>query len=116
MRVPNDKKLTQRVPDLDLVLGGHDHTSENYNINDTLLLKSGTDFREFSIIDVTLDCTQEMMDAAPQESVVNYTKNIIVSFERVQITKQFEQQQSLQLIIDDYSMILDQNLSKVAGF
>ena len=30
MRVPNDKKLTDEVPELDLVLGGHDHDYEHY--------------------------------------------------------------------------------------
>ena len=25
MRLPNDKKLAEQVPEIDLILGGHDH-------------------------------------------------------------------------------------------
>jgi len=55
MRMPNDKKLTQKVKDLDIVLGGHDHCSDTVHINNALLCKSGSDFREFSIISVDLN-------------------------------------------------------------
>jgi len=54
MRIPNDRKLAEQVPEIDLVLGGHDHQSisemsENSGI---CIVKSGTDFEEFS--DLTL--------------------------------------------------------------
>ena len=55
MRLPNDKRLADKVEDLDIILGGHDHMSTVVNINDTLICKSGTDFREFSIIKVRMN-------------------------------------------------------------
>ena len=47
MRLPNDKRLAQQCPDLNLVLGGHDH---NYVQLDTQppIVKSGTDFRQLT--------------------------------------------------------------------
>ena len=50
MRVPNDIKLAEEAPEIDLILGGHDHVYEKYFVNETLMLKSGADFRNFSFL------------------------------------------------------------------
>lgn len=52
MRAPNDLHLGAQVPGIDLILGGHDHhySIERCHPNKTLLFKSGTDFRELSLI------------------------------------------------------------------
>jgi 5'-nucleotidase len=55
MRIKNDNNLADKVPELDLILGGHDHVDEEWNINDVFLLKSGTDFRQFSIIKIRMN-------------------------------------------------------------
>jgi 5'-nucleotidase len=46
----NDLKLAKNVKGIDLILGGHDHLIVHEKINDSVLIKSGTDFRNFSII------------------------------------------------------------------
>lgn len=48
MRAPNDVKLAESVPEINLVLGGHDHGRLEQWVGPqrTLVLKSGTDFRE----------------------------------------------------------------------
>ncbi|KAI8471753.1 MAG: Metallo-dependent phosphatase-like protein [Monoraphidium minutum] len=56
MREPSDARLAAEVAGIDLVLGGHDHF---YSVratqpHGTLLVKSGTDFREYSVITLTL--------------------------------------------------------------
>lgn len=52
MRAPNDHLLAAEVPEIQLVLGGHDHDYlvERTEPHGTMLIKSGTDFREFSVI------------------------------------------------------------------
>ena len=32
MRLPNDKKLAEQVPEIDLILGGHDHHYMAHNV------------------------------------------------------------------------------------
>eukprot|EP00775_Hariotina_reticulata_P012277 gene12277-12413_t len=62
MRAPNDLLLLQQVPEIDAVLGGHDHNSQA-SINalvevvaphDNLLCKSGTDFKELTLVTITM--------------------------------------------------------------
>lgn len=52
MRAPNDAALAAAVPEIQLILGGHDHDYQVHctEPHGTMLFKSGTDFREFSLI------------------------------------------------------------------
>nr|XP_049701815.1 snake venom 5'-nucleotidase isoform X1 [Helicoverpa armigera] len=52
MRTPNDIKLAEGCNDIDLILGGHDHVYEVLHINNKYVVKSGTDFRQFSKISI----------------------------------------------------------------
>lgn len=51
-REPNDIKLAEKTEGLiDLILGGHDHMYSNAYIKGTHVLRSGSDFKEFSYIE-----------------------------------------------------------------
>ncbi|CAI8034918.1 Probable 5'-nucleotidase, partial [Geodia barretti] len=52
MRWHNDRRLAREVPEIDLILGGHDHDYQREMVNNTLVIKSGSDFRDFSQITV----------------------------------------------------------------
>ncbi|GFR40976.1 hypothetical protein Agub_g1641 [Astrephomene gubernaculifera] len=54
MREPNDRKLAAEVPEFHLVLGGHDHHYVTGFIepHNNLMVKSGTDFRDLSVIEI----------------------------------------------------------------
>lgn len=47
-----DIKLAKSVKGIDLILGGHDHLIVHEKVNESVLVKSGSDFRNFSIIQV----------------------------------------------------------------
>ena len=55
MRVPNMLKLAESVGDFDLLLGGHDHFYHLDIVNETICLISGTDFRDFTSINIFFD-------------------------------------------------------------
>lgn len=56
MRLPNDRILAEACQDeIDLILGGHDHGQVCETIGKVTLVKSGTDFEEFSDISVDLN-------------------------------------------------------------
>lgn len=44
MRIPQERKLAQEVPEIDLMFGGHDHIYHEEMVGDVFFLKSGTDF------------------------------------------------------------------------
>lgn len=48
----NDIQLAKQVKGIDLILGGHDHLIASEKINQAVLVKSGTDFKNFSIIKI----------------------------------------------------------------
>ncbi|GLC44357.1 hypothetical protein PLESTB_000478100 [Pleodorina starrii] len=54
MREANDRKLAAEMPEFHIVLGGHDHhyVSEFIEPHNNLLVKSGTDFRDLSVVEV----------------------------------------------------------------
>ncbi|KAH6857163.1 Metallo-dependent phosphatase-like protein [Chaetomium sp. MPI-CAGE-AT-0009] len=54
MREPNDNKLAAQLggENIDLILGGHDHFYAHSFINGTHVLRSGSDFKQLSYIEV----------------------------------------------------------------
>lgn len=116
MRNPRDIKLAQEVPELDLVLGGHDHNTVNFQPNNTLVKKSGSDFREFTLIKLT-KFEEDTSKFADFENVVSaetkefehrigvvvkdITKydriyqTLVAEFKTVEITSEFERDQEL---------------------
>lgn len=53
MREPNDQKLaTQMGGEIDLILGGHDHFYAHSLINGTHVLRSGSDFKQLSYLEL----------------------------------------------------------------
>lgn len=57
MRAPNDVNLLSKVGDIDVVLGGHDHSYlvQHVEPHGNLLVKSGTDFRDLTCLWVEID-------------------------------------------------------------
>ena len=48
----NDIKLAKKFPEIDLILGGHDHLKVHEKINNSILVKSGTNFKNFSFLEI----------------------------------------------------------------
>lgn len=51
-RRPADEALAKEVPEIDLILGGHDHHRMVLHTNKTPLIKSGSDFEFLSVVKV----------------------------------------------------------------
>jgi 5'-nucleotidase len=54
MREPNDVRLARNIDGIHLILGGHDHHYNHQEMSDVHILKSGSEFREFSTIDIKI--------------------------------------------------------------
>jgi hypothetical protein len=77
MRVPNDRKLSNRSKEIDLFLGGHDHIYyHEKTLNGNLFIKSGADFRNFSLINIEFrDPTKDELKLMPQGPITD--KNVV---------------------------------------
>ncbi|XP_066142642.1 mannosylglucosyl-3-phosphoglycerate phosphatase isoform X2 [Euwallacea fornicatus] len=100
MRTPNDIKLAENCNEIDLILGGHDHVYEINMIHDKYLIKSGTDFRQFSKITVNF------------EKIKNGGKPE-VTVEAVDVTSQFLEDTKLKEKLDKYSSVVQSRMDDV---
>ncbi|KAL0277625.1 UNVERIFIED_CONTAM: hypothetical protein PYX00_004852 [Menopon gallinae] len=97
MRTPNDEILAQKVADIDLILGGHDHVYEISKVNNKHIIKSGTDFRQFSKISL------------------NFSNNAEVTVEQINITKQYNEDPAMAKHLEKYLSIFEGKLNEVLG-
>lgn len=88
MRTPNDVKLAENCNEIDLILGGHDHVYEIKYVNNKYIVKSGTDFRQFSKITINFD---RLNCGTPE-----------VNIEEINVTSAFSEDQALKEKLDKY--------------
>ena len=96
MRLPNDRILAENCSEIDLILGGHDHSTVHEVVNGVTIVKSGSDFEEFSDLSI---------DVSTRE----------VRRERVLITEQFLPDPEVEKHVLYYTKELNSKLDKVCG-
>ncbi|XP_045472660.1 mannosylglucosyl-3-phosphoglycerate phosphatase isoform X3 [Harmonia axyridis] len=101
MRTPNDIKLAENCDQIDLILGGHDHVFEVLHVNGKYIIKSGTDFRNFSKISVNFEKTSS---GRPE-----------VAIEEVQVTSAFPEDPVLKEIVEKYTSVIESKMNDVLG-
>jgi len=89
MRTPNDIELAKHCPKIDLILGGHDHVFETINVEGTHIIKSGTDFRQFSKISIVKER--------------NKNGKIDLNVEQVDVTSSYQDDENLKMELAKYS-------------
>ncbi|KAK7498038.1 hypothetical protein BaRGS_00010626 [Batillaria attramentaria] len=82
MRWPNDERLAEEAPEIDIILGGHDHDYDIKEVNGKYVLKSGTDFRNLSKL-----------------TLVKNGHGWSVDVERVDLTSDFPQDPDMEEIV-----------------
>ncbi|XP_071447888.1 mannosylglucosyl-3-phosphoglycerate phosphatase isoform X1 [Hetaerina americana] len=104
MRTPNDRKLAENVDEIDLILGGHDHVYEVLMVENKYIVKSGTDFRQFSKITLTFP------------SGISTGKGAVdVKIEEINVTSQFEEDEQLLQQLEKYSGMVEGRMEEVLG-
>ncbi|KAJ8926041.1 hypothetical protein NQ315_009896 [Exocentrus adspersus] len=101
MRTPNDVKLAENCDDIDLILGGHDHVYEIRQVNGKYIIKSGTDFRQFSKITVNFDKT----GADVPEVVI----------EEINVTSHIQEDPKLKEKLEKYTSMIEGKMDEVLG-
>jgi 5'-nucleotidase len=70
--MPDDVRLVQEVPGLDLVIGGHDHLFTQQQVGSTWITKADADAKSVIVYDVTVDA-KGRMHTAPLRVVLDST-------------------------------------------
>nr|CAD7195994.1 unnamed protein product [Timema douglasi] len=86
MRTPNDIRLAENVNEIDLILGGHDHVYEIKQVHGKYIIKSGTDFRQFSKVTLSFD-----------------KMTVDVSVEEINVTSSMEEDSTLKLMLEQFT-------------
>lgn len=105
MRVPNDELLAHEVPEIDIILGGHDH---HYDVkpvgpHGTYVLKSGTDFRDITVLQLTFTDN-------PGSRAFEVTHT-----EHVEIVSSIEEDPEMKVFVDDCMAKLGAAMDVVIG-
>mmetsp|Transcript_141091 Transcript_141091/g.367249 ORF Transcript_141091/g.367249 Transcript_141091/m.367249 type:complete len:1799 (+) Transcript_141091:59-5455(+) len=105
MRVPNDELLAHEVPEVDLILGGHDH---HYDVkpvgpHSTYVLKSGTDFRDITVLQI------EFTDAVGQRSVS------VVDVAHVEVVASIPEDPKVKCFVDECVAKVGAAMDKIIG-
>ncbi|KAK6633160.1 hypothetical protein RUM43_012904 [Polyplax serrata] len=98
MRTPNDINLAEKVNDIDLILGGHDHVYEVLKINNKHIVKSGTDFRQFSKISL------DFGSPVP-----------LVSVEEVNVSSSYKEDPIMVKLLEKYTGMFEGKLQEILG-
>ncbi|XP_026333736.1 snake venom 5'-nucleotidase-like [Hyposmocoma kahamanoa] len=98
MRTPNDIKLAEGDTEIDLILGGHDHVYEVTKVNNKYIIKSGTDFRQFSKICISFTGDSKQVDIAD-----------------IPVTSDFPEDEVLKAKVEKYSAMIEGKMDEVLG-
>ena len=114
MRVPNDTRLATEVPEIHLILGGHDHHYELTRVGQVTMLKSGSDFREFSQITVRFSSSSSS-SSKERESPVSESTRPTFEIEKHEITSNIEPDEELQSVVDEYMALVEEGMNEEMG-
>ncbi|GBP80721.1 hypothetical protein EVAR_57192_1, partial [Eumeta japonica] len=98
MRTPNDIKLAEGCNEIDLILGGHDHVYEVIEVNNKYIVKSGTDFRQFSKITISFENDTTRVD-----------------IHDVHVTSLYPEDPVLKEKVEKYSSLIEGKMDEVLG-
>lgn len=74
--MPNDVLLAEQVADIDLILGGHDHNYNHRLVNKTWIIKSGTDFRNLTRIELSANLNVNKIEKYTIDSSIDEDEEI----------------------------------------
>lgn len=102
MRQPNDTRLAKEAADcVDLILGGHDHHYEVFEENGVLVCKSGTDFKDATVVDLSFHD--------------DHRKPTVSSHYRVVVDSTIAEDDHVKSIVDSFAKQCETSLDEPVG-
>eukprot|EP01065_Artemidia_motanka_P017572 TRINITY_DN2100_c5_g1_i1.p1 TRINITY_DN2100_c5_g1~~TRINITY_DN2100_c5_g1_i1.p1 ORF type:complete len:876 (+),score=253.67 TRINITY_DN2100_c5_g1_i1:176-2803(+) len=104
MRTPNDKLLAEAMTGVDVILGGHDHDYEHFVTAGTHVVKSGSDFRWFSVVTLIIPGLR-MLEGHSEDIPVD------VQVRKFDITSEYDSDPGMVQIVKDNEEAIHKRLS-----
>lgn len=111
-RRPNDIRLADSVPEIDIILGGHDHDYEIIKRSNCYIIKSGTDFREFSKIKLKID--GNYLNSKRNNSRLELNNFLDLEIEQIKCLN-YEPNLELKNKLNKFITTIDEKMGKVLG-
>jgi len=99
MRQVNDTILAEKAIGIDIILGGHDHDFFLNTINGITVLKSGSDFQDFSVVTATF----------PRDGKPNF------DVQRISVTSDYAEDPAVKTEVEKYTS-MQPNVSRPFKF
>lgn len=99
MDMAEDRALAEAVPGIDLILGGHDHEPLHEVVNNTLIWKTGSDFRTLGALKVFVIPGQKAVVLAKQ----------------IPVTAAIPEDPAMAVLVADYVNVLNAELQQPIG-
>jgi 5'-nucleotidase len=93
----DDKQLAAAIPEIDLILGGHEHVPLDARVGNTLILKTGSDAVFLGRIDVTVSAGRDGRRVESKWELIPVTDEIPGKPEVAALVKQYEDLMAAQL-------------------
>ena len=100
-RMPNDVFLAQNAQGIDLILGGHDHEVYYEFVNGIHVAKSGTEFRNGSLVTITVD------PSLPKPKI---------DYELIPVTSEIPEDPAIVEIVKRFSAEMEEKMKKPIGW
>ena len=100
--------MAKEVPEIDLILGGHDHILFQKKVGQTLILKSGCNFNNFSFLELDFG----KINKSPNYEFEKY--NVVI--ETVEVDEKYSEDLDLKNYVDDYQRDTEKQMEKVHNF
>lgn len=105
LTIAEDRELAKQVPEINLILGGHDHIPITWYEGNTLIHKSGYDAHYLGRIDLSID--KQITDKGPKVTVVPEWRMIL--------NRGIEPDPSIAAKVAEYTARLDKELDQPIG-
>ena len=119
-RGPNDIILAQGVPDIDIILGGHDHDYYIFNTNNTPILNSGCNFINATVVTVNLESNnlekKEFVEEIKVDDADNWEikgPNATFHLQKIVVDTKYEQDPVVFALVDKYAQIVEEKKRKI---
>lgn len=100
-RMPNDVFLARDSKGIDLILGGHDHEVYHEFVNGIHVAKSGTEFRNGSLVTITID------PSLPKPKI---------DYELIPVTSEIPEDPAILEIVKHYTAEMEEKMKKPIGW